>query len=364
MRLLFTIPQYWPYVRRGSERLTHDVAVEMARRGHTVTIATQSPQGPSRALDAGVRVRYHAERRRLARRLGWTTAETFVVTAALEGLRGADVATSSYHSDAYGLAGAGRLRRLPLVLSFQGTPDRAGWESTRPRLHRWFLNAARRAARVTVLSDYAAERMRDDYGIEPLVMPPGIFAADFARPRTGAQRVVVCAAAIDDPRKRVDLLVDAFAAVAVDDPDLRLLLVGPGAADDAAALVARLDPAVGRRVEHRPVRTEELPQVYAQSLVGVLTSRREAFGLVVAEYLAAGLVAVAPAEGGAAEILTPSTGTLFAGDDAAACAEALRRALAMAEQPGAAELCMARARDLDWSVRGDAFEAMYTEVAA
>ena len=47
---------YWPEVRRGNERLVHDLAVELARRGGEPAIVTSHPGPSERTVEEGVTV--------------------------------------------------------------------------------------------------------------------------------------------------------------------------------------------------------------------------------------------------------------------------------------------------------------------
>lgn len=360
MRLLFTNPHFWPHVRRGSERLIHDLGVVMTERGHEVVVVTGAAGGkPGMRLLDGLSVRYQGDPREVRRLLRLDPMEGFAITAGLTGLgHPADVHHAFYPTDAYGLAVAGRMRRRPLVFSWHGIPIRSWWEANQPRTHRWYLRMARRADRITVMTEASAKQLRDDYGYDPVVLTPGVFVEDFDVPRRAAEgRTIVCAAAVDDPRKRIDLLLEGFEILARDFDDVRLLLVGAGDPTSALAQAARMAPGVAARVEWKP--EADLPEAYAGCSVGALTSLREAFGLVVIEYLAAGMPAVVSDDGGSAELITPETGVAFASGDANACANALRRALELAGDPATAGRCKQRAQDYDWSRRATAYEDLY-----
>ena len=56
MRIAFLHPTYWPEVRRGSERLVHDLASGLAGRGHEVTLITSHPGRPTVNEEDGFRV--------------------------------------------------------------------------------------------------------------------------------------------------------------------------------------------------------------------------------------------------------------------------------------------------------------------
>jgi len=367
MDLLFTIPDFWPHVRRGSERLVHDLGAELVRRGHRVTVVTRTPsRRPERATMDGMTVRYERDRSAAAKRFGLHPLDGFALTAGLAGIRHRpDVYGAYYLSDAYALHVIGRLQRRPVAVHIMGWPDRAWIERTHPRTFRRIIHAIERNP-VTVLSHGAARRAKEEFGVEAEVLVCGTFTETWNRPRPPQERrTIVCSAAVDDPRKRVGLLARAFVQVGREQPDVDLLLVGPG---DATAVINEArgaDPAVAARVTHRPeTRTEELPDILSRCTVGALTSIREAFGLVVVEYLAAGMPAVATDDAGAAEIPTPETGVLFAADDVDACADALRRALTLAEDPKTVDRCRARAAEFDWSRAADAHEAFYARLAA
>lgn len=364
MRLLFTLPDFWPHVRRGSERLVHDLSVEMADRGHDVTVLTRRGRDrPGTRRVDGFDVRY-APRPRVSRRvLGLDALEGFSISAALHGLsHPADVHHAFYIADAYGLTLAGRLRHRPLIFSWHGFPERAWWEDHEPRTHRWYLRMTEQADVVTVMTEASAEQLRRDYGREAVVLTPGVFVDDFIRPRRAApDRLIVCAAAVDDGRKRIDLLLSAFEIAARELDDIRLLLVGHGDASVVRQQVARMDDSIASRIDWRP--EADLPAAYAGCAVGALTSYKEAFGLVAIEYLAAGIPALVSDDGGAAEIVTPGTGVAFTCGDVEACAAGLREALELAGDPSTPARCQARAREYDWSRRADAYEDLYRKLA-
>jgi len=367
MHLLLTIPDYWPHVRRGGERLVHDLAAEMARRGHDVTIVTRDPANRGEVLREGrVTVRYErTPGAGLVRRLGWDDMEAFSIPSFLAGLRSqCDLMHAFYFTDAYGLSLARPITKRPLVITFNGPPSRSYWLDRAPRTHDWLTRAMGRASAITVVAEHSARRMVEEYGFAPWITMPGTDTAQFALPRQRPERrTVVCAAAVDVPRKRIDLLVDAFAMVAESEDDVGLLILGPGDPGAVRAHVARLPQQLARRVEQRQVRNEELPRIYASCTAGALTSEGEALGLVLLEHMAAGMPVLGTDDGGIPEMVTPQTGRLFRRGDTAHCAEQLAAVLRMAADPATEQRCRARAAEFDWSIRGDAWEELYRELA-
>jgi glycosyltransferase involved in cell wall biosynthesis len=157
-------------------------------------------------------------------------------------------------------------------------------------------------------------------------------------------------------------LTRAFARVAPDHPDLRLLAVGGGrfTADehrDAAAL------GLGGRVTQVTLTDAKLPGAYAGARAFVMPSRYEGFGLPALEAMAAGaptLLADAsslPEVGGDAALYFPS-------GDAAALADELQAVLS--NDPAVANLVAAgreRALGFTWQATAAATATAYRRVA-
>ena len=86
MRVALLHPTYWPEVRRGAERLVHDLAGWLTREGHDVTILTTHRAGTTTTEEEGVRVVRMwrppdalFERRAYERYLGTAAAQTWNV---------------------------------------------------------------------------------------------------------------------------------------------------------------------------------------------------------------------------------------------------------------------------------------------
>jgi glycosyltransferase involved in cell wall biosynthesis len=104
------------------------------------------------------------------------------------------------------------------------------------------------------------------------------------------------------PEKRVDLLIDAFAAVATERPDWDLLIVGHGPLSDD--LHRRVPEALRPRVVWTGfIDGKENALAFHAADILVLPSDQEPWALVVQEAMAAGLVVVASSIVGAAHEL-------------------------------------------------------------
>jgi phosphatidyl-myo-inositol alpha-mannosyltransferase len=156
---------------------------------------------------------------------------------------------------------------------------------------------------------------------------------------------------MDEPRKGLAVLLRAFEILGPQRPGLRLLIAGPGDADDARA---RLSPGLRDRA-HFLGEVTEAQKVQVLHSVDIFCSPNtggESFGIVTAEAMAAGAAIVASDLEAFRMVLRGGTaGELFATGDAADLA---RVAGALLDDPvRRAELSVAAldaVRAYDWSV--------------
>ena len=127
------------------------------------------------------------------------------------------------------------------------------------------------------------------YGVAPVFSPmesrQGGTPSDTERPYI--LHVGSCIA-----RKRIDVLLDVFAAIRKSFPELRLIQVGGEWTAEQAAQIARLD--LGRDIEQTGRMTQEqIAVLYRGAALVLQPSDAEGFGLPVAEALACGATVVA-----------------------------------------------------------------------
>jgi glycosyltransferase involved in cell wall biosynthesis len=198
----------------------------------------------------------------------------------------------------------------------------------RPLVRVFDRAAARRFDHVVAISESVRRFLVDGYGLPAAAVtriPLGWRGDPKARNRDPRPPTVVCVAALR-PEKGHDLLLDAFARVRRTVPEARLVLVGEGATRPAleARAAANGDEGHVDFLGAAPDIWEHL----ARADVFAIASRSEAFGIAIAEAMAAGLPVVAPAVGAIAELVEPGvTGELFPAGDDAAMAEHLVRLL-------------------------------------
>lgn len=122
--------------------------------------------------------------------------------------------------------------------------------------------------------------------------------------------------------KGTDTFIEAARLCLEEDPDFRFLVIGPdahGDTDFAQSMRDRVEElGLGEQIRFLGSRTD-LPDLYATSDLLLHPTRKEAFGLVVAEAMAAGVPVVARHVGGIPEIVTsPAVGSLIREDDVGA----------------------------------------------
>jgi glycosyltransferase involved in cell wall biosynthesis len=178
---------------------------------------------------------------------------------------------------------------------------------------RWFRAMARRILRgmqKAAVVFYATEDVRrqiESHGlVDPTRLvhaPPGV-AEEFTMasvtdddPHDETVRAVMTAPFVLNvgstiPRKRIDVLLDVFAAIAPRHPELRLVQIGGEWTEDQRRQIERLN--LGPRVRQlQGLSRRALASLYRQASVVVQLSDAEGFGLPIVEALACGATVVA-----------------------------------------------------------------------
>jgi phosphatidylinositol alpha-mannosyltransferase len=372
LRIALTHPTAWPEVRRGSERLLHDLAAHHASAGHEVTLVTTTPAAagadppgvkrlvlPRRAWAWGRMLSFHHG-------FGWDLAQ-----ALREG--SFDVVHTLNHHDAAAAAWARRRgARFRLVHQCTGIPRARIWRRV-PVEGLLFRAAVRGADAVVVISRCAEAFLAQDYGRAGVLLPAPVATADFAgvpKPAPGSLRPrLLFTGDAAEPRKGAALLVRAFKRLRATHPDLALTFAGPTPPATAAALRTLAGDAAAC-LEVIQAAPEDLPRLYAEASVTVNPAVWEAFGMVLVESLAAGTPVVGCDHAGTRDIVTdPRVGCLFdpgpirghAPTDEAALAAALDGALELARAPSTAMHCRAHAQAFSWSSLGPGYNAVLTK---
>jgi glycosyltransferase involved in cell wall biosynthesis len=203
---------------------------------------------------------------------------------------------------------------------------RPAWHPRRIVRTALYRSLLRGVAGVLALTHRAATDFLD-LGVPRSRIHPTMFAGpDDQRPyrRPERERIVFCGRLI--PLKGIDLLCQAARAVGSRRPGVALDIVGEG---PEAMQLRLLDGAPLEVVAHGAVPSARAREIVARASVLVLpTRRREGWGYVVNEAVAAAVPAVVSSVVGAAELIVPEvTGFVFPEGDTAALARSIEAAL-------------------------------------
>ena len=183
-------------------------------------------------------------------------------------------------------------------LSFMAHPEWFGWPGglRRRALARW---SARAAARIVTVSEFSANEIRRFLDVAPAkldVIPHGLSAPALVAgggTRPAREPLALFVGSIFN-RRHVPDLVRAFARVARDHDDARLVIAGENRSfprEDPAAIAAELG--IADRVLVRSYVTDaELGSLYLRARAFVFLSEYEGFGLTPIEALAHGVPAI------------------------------------------------------------------------
>ncbi|MBD0330423.1 MAG: glycosyltransferase family 4 protein [Thermoleophilia bacterium] len=218
--------------------------------------------------------------------------------------------------------------------------------------------ALRRADGIRALSRFTAELAEREAGVPPLESFPAyidlsIFTARPPAPLPATPTALFVG--MLEAYKNVDGLARAWASVAAELPEARLVIVGKGALIDVVERL--LDDYPGRVEYHSELPPEEVARALDESTCLVLPSRSEGLGRVLIESFARGRGVVASRVGGIPDVVRHGEeGLLVDPADTEELARALVRVLSdreLAERLGDA----ARRRYREWDSSPDEYAA-------
>jgi phosphatidyl-myo-inositol alpha-mannosyltransferase len=379
VRIAVTNPTNWPVVRRGAERFINELAVFLTRRGHDVTVISGKP-GPSEIRrDAGYTTILH---RRLwhpaMARVGVQEFHTFFVTLLAHFLRHQDydVIHCCTFVDAYAAALARRHTGIPTVLTVNGMIPKVPYIRSLSTGGRVFQRAITEADEVIALSSYMQSALERRFGRRGIRIPVPVDTDRFAMNRTRdfTRPAILCAAALEDPRKGGRALFRAFEQLKRTRPNATLRVSCRLSDGVKSHLLRQLSVRWHKDVQFLGVGdVEDLPRLFGLASVSVLPSVWEGFGMVVLESLATGTPVVCTRDGALPEwINSAAIGRLFdpGGDpdtsvepeNIAGLAQALDEAIELSRHPDTALACRARAEEFSWAAIGPKFEHTYQRV--
>ena len=187
------------------------------------------------------------------------------------------------------------------------------------------------------MSQAARTTLVNHLGGDPVLIPNGVHVQTYARARrdpglSAPGGTVSFLGRLDEPRKGLPVLLEAWPAVLAQRPDARLLVAGPGDVEEAEARVPeQARPSItwlGRISDEAKAQMLASSDVYVGPHTG-----GESFGIVLVEAMAAGAVVVASDLPAFRDVLAEgSAGRLFTLGSPTALADALVDLLASPDE--------------------------------
>jgi phosphatidylinositol alpha-mannosyltransferase len=318
----------------GVQQLVHELGEHLRQAGEEVVVVaagtTTFDGGPGRdepTIPTGGAISIRGNRSRAP--LTLSPASWRRVRSAL-----GDVDVVNVHEPLIPLVGWAGLRTgKPTIATFHADPP--SWAR---RLYHWLPLGSRlfRSMKLTAVSQTAADAIPPAWG-EVEIIPNAIDVGSFDLP-VGRISSRVAFLGRDEPRKGLDVLLDAWPDIQASRPDAELIVMGADRGIPPPG-VTYLGPVTGG--EKRRVLASS--SVYAAPNTG-----GESFGIVVAEGMAAGCAVVASNLGSFRDVLG-ETGRLIPVGDPMALANAISELLAdPAEARRLCELARSRSSRFDW----------------
>jgi len=233
----------------------------------------------------------------------------------------------------------------------------------------WYRYVMRRMTRVIAVSEAARDAMGRYARFESTIIGNGVDCAAFQAgrpiPRFADGMTNILSVARLEHRNGIDVMIDAFARLAEERPDIRLLLAGEGPGRvEYEAQCRRLPASIASRVMFLGAVWQERADLYASAHCYALGARKASFSILMLEALAAGLrVAALPGEGTSRAGEHWSLAEMASSETPDAYADALRRALAPST-PDVVARARQMARRYDWSVVVPRIRRVYDEALA
>ncbi|MET8048711.1 glycosyltransferase family 4 protein [Streptosporangium sp. NPDC005286] len=219
------------------------------------------------------------------------------------------------------------------------------------------------------VSDAARKTLVEFMGGDAVLIPNGVTVGRYAEgeplPGWDEGEVIGFLGRMDEPRKGLPVLLEAFVLLAAERPALRLLLAGPG---DAAEVLERVPAALHDRIGLLGMVSEE-DKVRAYHTVDVFCAPNlggESFGIVLTEAMSAGAAILASDIPAFRKVLDDGqAGALFETGDATSLA---RRAAELLDDPvrraKLSQEARAAVRKYDWSTVARDVLRVYETVAS
>jgi phosphatidylinositol alpha-mannosyltransferase len=366
LKIAITSPIGWPYVRRGN-RFNYELAVYLAGRGHKVHHITSKPGRVSREkMQGDLLIKYYRLfAHPVLSSLNIHFFETFIPGCMYSLSRERyDIAQCFLYADAYAAGLVKKFKGTAVVSTLtDGIP--LYWPTRFGKA--MFSGVVKSASRFHSPSEFVSECLRREFHKESEVIPPAVNTEHFTsggKKDNGSPRIL-CTAALSVGRKGIDILVNAFELLLERIPDAVLQLSGHIDETAKEKLLCSVSSDARKAIEMRGVGSQaDLPKLYRDASITVLSSQNEPFGMIMLESLASGTPVVGSSSGAIPEIITdPDIGVLFDHSNGAeGLCEAMIRCIELSKDPMTQGRCRAFAEQYSWESVGPKYEQMYYSI--
>lgn len=264
-----------------------------------------------------------------------------------------------------------RQTRVPLIQSFHLVPSQLTEKGEALRLKRFAGKALAAASAITFPSTAVKDGFQriwpDASGARVIRGGVNIEDAARAQPFQRERAYVFSASRLDLRHKAVDALVHGFGLLALEFPDIDLLIAGDGPQRTQIEDLINGLGLNGRVLLLSSLPHNELWSLYKGALFFVMLSRMaEGLPLVFFEAMACGIPVIGTRNGGTPEIvLNNETGLLVEDNEPATVAEAMRELLTKPQERERLGRCgCERASDYDWQHAASKYVQVYQQLLA
>ena len=204
------------------------------------------------------------------------------------------------------------------------------------------------------VSEMARTTLKDHFDTEAIVIPNGVdtskFVNDSHKLEWKLPNTIGFIGRFDEPRKGLDILLNAMKSIVTEIPDVRLLIAGPG---DEGALSKKIPDELRSHITvlGRLSEADKVAFFHSISLYVAPNTGGESFGIILAEALSAGTPIVASDIQAFKDLLqNGASGALFTSEDPQDLSKMIVELLSdEARRLQLIEHGLERARDFDWS---------------
>ena len=364
MRVGLVCPYAWD-IPGGVSAHVHDLALALIKQGHVVSVLApaESDEGLPDFVQSTGRpraVKYNGSVARLsfgpvtaARVSKWIEEGNFDVLHVHEPL-----APSLSVLACWSATG-------PIVATWHSSMDRSRVLQSLIKLARTAMEKI--TARIAV-SESARSTLMHYVGGDAVVIPNGVnvSAFDSAKPMNswpGVGKSIVFLGRLDEPRKGLAILIDAYPAIRQAHPEVRLLIAGPG---DASSLLDTLSASDRASVTclGKIKETDKASVLASGSIYVAPNTGGESFGIVLLEAMAAGTPVLASNLKAFDRVLAGGqSGVLFNNEDANSLAGAAISLLANDQKREQLRVAgLIRVAQFDWDIVASQIVNVYESV--